>query len=74
MNLRGLGDRWLHGERLPGITFGPADHVQVRTGKHAGCGGRILLLMDGPPDPLYLLDLDDEGGPARVRQSALAPP
>lgn len=73
MNLRGLGDRWLHGEPLDGIAFGPADHVRVRDGKHAGQGGRILLLMGGPPDPLYLLDLDDEGGPARVRQSALAP-
>jgi hypothetical protein len=74
MNLRGLGDRWLQGERIAGIAFGPADHVHVREGKHAGRGGRILLLMAGPPDPLYLLDLDDEAGPARVRQSALAPP
>lgn len=73
MNLRGLGDRWLTGAPVEGVRFGPADHVWIRDGRHAGEGGRVLLLMSAPPNPLYLLDLDDDVGPARIRQSALDP-
>ena len=68
MTLRGLGDRWLAGEALDGVTFGQGDRVVAPDG-HAG---RVLLLMSGPPDPLYLVELDGVPRPRRMRQSALA--
>lgn len=67
----GLGDRWLAGEPIDGVTFGPGDAVLVRTGRAAGGMGRVRLLLGPPPDPRYLVELDDGEPAVRVRQSAL---
>lgn len=69
---RGLGDRWLAGERIDGVAFAQNDAVRVREGRHAGRLGRVLLLADAPPAAAYLVDLGD-GRPARLAQSALDP-
>jgi hypothetical protein len=67
MSVRGLGDRWLAGEAIDGVAFAQGARVVAADGR----AGRILLLMSGPPDPLYLVELDAEPRPRRVRQSAL---
>ncbi|MHB1225437.1 MAG: hypothetical protein ACYC2G_15515 [Gemmatimonadaceae bacterium] len=67
----GLGDRWLAGESIDGVTFGPADAVVVRAGRGAGSLGRVRLLLGPPPDPRYLVELDDGEPAVRVRQSEL---
>ena len=68
---RGAGDRWLAGERLPGVAFAFKDRVEVAAGSSAGLRGRILLLVALAPEPSYLVQLD-AGREARLRQSALA--
>ena len=70
---RGLGDRWLAGERVPNVAFALHDPVWVHEGRHAGRGGRVLLLLDASSDPLYLVALDGVGHGARIRQSLLRP-
>ena len=67
MSVRGLGDRWLAGEPIAGVAFAQGARVVAPDGRT----GRILLLMSGPPDPLYLVELDGDARPRRVRQSAL---
>ena len=69
---RGLGDRWLAGERIEDVAFAQGDAVRVRDGRHAGRVGRVLLLADAPPAAAYLVDLGD-GRPARLAQAALEP-
>ena len=71
MSLRGIGDRWLGGDSVPGVTFGHNDTVEITTGEHAGASGVILLLMAMRPEPKYLVQLRDGGGDVRVLQSAL---
>lgn len=70
---RGLGDRWLAGDALPNVAFALHDPVWVHEGRHAGRGGRVLLLLDASADPLYLVALDGVGHGARIRQSLLRP-
>lgn len=67
----GLGDRWLAGEPIEGVTFGPGDAVLVRTGRAAGGIGRVRLLLSPPPDPRYLVEITAGGASVRVRQSEL---
>lgn len=67
----GLGDRWLAGEPIDDVTFGPGDAVVVRTGRAAGGTGHIRLLLGPPPDPRYLVELGDGSAAVRVRQSEL---
>lgn len=68
---RGIGDRWLAGERVAGIQFALHDRVEVVLGRHTGQLGAIALLLEGPPDPLYVVTLGGGGRDIRVRQSAL---
>jgi hypothetical protein len=70
---RGLGDRWLAGELVPNVAFALHDSVWVHEGRHAGRGGRVLLLLDASADPLYLVALDGVGHGVRLRQSTLRP-
>ena len=72
MSVRGMGDRWLAGERLPGVTFALHDRVQIAAGRHAGAMGGILLLTGLHPEPTYLVALGADAT-ARVRQSVLRP-
>lgn len=67
----GLGDRWLAGEPIDGVNFGPGDAVLVRTGRATGGIGRVRLLLGPPPDPRYLVEPGDGGAAVRVRQSEL---
>lgn len=69
----GLGDRWMAGERLTGVTFALHDAVQVVEGPHAGRAGRVLLLAAPPPAAAYLVALDAGAAPVRVAQAALRP-
>ena len=68
----GIGDRWLAGERLPGVEHAQGARVRVTSGRHAGEAGRVALLA-APPDPeaAYIVHLDD-GRMVRVAAHALA--
>ena len=65
----GLGDRWLAGERIAGVTFALNDAVEVVAGRLTGQGGTVVLLMAVTPEPVYLVATS--AGDARVRQSEL---
>ena len=71
-SIRGVGDRWLAGEVVPGVSFGLHDRVQIAAGRHAGAMGGVVLLTLVRPEPTYLVALGD-GSAVRVRQSALRP-
>lgn len=71
MSLRGIGDRWLAGEPVSGVTFHHNDAVEITTGEHAGSAGVILLLMGLRPEPRYLVELRRERRDVRVPQSSL---
>lgn len=71
MTLRGLGDRWLAGERIEGIRFAHHDRVTVVGGAHDGDVGTVSLLLGPAPDPLYLVTLERGGRAVRLRQSEL---
>lgn len=71
MTLRGIGDRWLAGESVPGVTFGHNDAVEITEGEHVGEKGTIILLMALHPEPRYLVQLQEGRRDVRVRQSAL---
>ena len=70
MTRRGLGDRWLAGERVSGVAFAHNERVAFVGGRHDGEEGTIALLMAVDPEPLYLVTLP-RGGEVRVRQSSL---
>lgn len=74
MSLRGIGDRWLAGERIEGVLFGRGDTVSIAGGERAGERGTIVLLLDLAPEPLYLVELAAGRRDLKVRQSALRPP
>jgi hypothetical protein len=71
MNVRGLGDRWLAGEAVPGVDFAHNDSVEILTGSHAEQSGVIVLLLGIEPEPVYLVALGSGRGDVRVRQSGL---
>jgi hypothetical protein len=71
LSLRGVGDRWLAGERLAGVNFAQNDAVEIVSGSEAGERGAIILLLDLEPEPLYLVELGSGRGDRKVRQSAL---
>ena len=73
MELRGLGDRWLAGEPVPGVTFAHHDRVSIAAGRHAGERGLVQLLLAVSPEPVYLVDVGGGAHGVRVRQSALRP-
>jgi hypothetical protein len=73
VELRGVGDRWMAGERVDGVTFGPRAPVEITGGAHAGTRAVVALLADVREEPVYLVELD-AGGVARVRQSWLRTP
>ncbi len=68
---RGLGDRWLAGTDVPGVTFALNDAVEIVAGSRAGAIGSVILLLGVDPEPSYLVELATGAGDARVRQSAL---
>lgn len=68
--MRGIGDRWLAGERVEGITFAHHDQVRIARGPHAGSTGTVALLLSTAPEPTYLVSLG-AAGDARARQSEL---
>ena len=72
MDRRGIGDRWLAGERVADVRFGLHDAVEIITGRFAGACGTIALLLAVAPEPSYLVTLGG-GGDVRVRQSELRP-
>ena len=71
MTIRGLGDRWLAGEEVPGVAFAHNESVEILAGPHAGESGAIVLLLGIAPEPTYLVELGSARGDVRVRQSSL---
>lgn len=71
MNIRGMGDRWLAGERIPGVTFAHHESVDILTGPHAQERGAIVMLLGVDPEPVYLVELGSGRADVRVRQSGL---
>lgn len=69
----GLGDRWLRGEQLPGVSFALHDRVAIVGGSRDGQVGTVALLLAVAPHPLYLVTLDGDTGELKVRQSSLRP-
>ena len=69
MSARGLGDRWLAGDPIEGVAFGPGDPVRLRVAP-TRAPGHVRLLMRGPPDPRYLVELGD-GSAVRVGQAEI---
>ena len=72
MTLRGLGDRWLAGEPVNGVTFLQHARVSVTAGARLGARGTVMLLLGLEPEPAYLVALDS-GSDVKVRQSSLRP-
>ena len=73
MELRGVGDRWMAGEQVDGVAFGPRAPVEITGGTHTATRAVVLLLSDVREEPVYLVELA-AGGVARVRQSWLRTP
>ena len=71
MTIRGLGDRWLAGDAVPGVAFAHNQGVEVLTGARAQARGTIALLLRIEPEPVYLVALSDGRGDVRMRQSEL---
>ncbi len=68
----GIGDRWLAGERIPGVAFALHDAVEIVAGPFDGEQGFIALLMGLSPEAGYLVTVPTRGD-VRLRQSALRP-
>ena len=71
----GAGDRWLAGEPLAGVAFGPGQSVALARGTRAGARATVLLLVALEPEPLYRVRVQDASGASdelHVRQSALS--
>ena len=66
----GDGDRWLAGDVLPGVRFGPGARVAFARGSRAGERATVMLLVAVRPEPLYHVRAD-AGAELHVRQSAL---
>jgi hypothetical protein len=71
VNIRGLGDRWLAGEPVPGVAFARNDSVSILGGPYAKENGVVVMLLDVRSEPVYLIALGAGGGDVRVRQSGL---
>ena len=71
MSVRGIGDRWLAGEPIEGVSVHRHDAGEIVAGRHEGQFGRIELLMDVDPEARYLVKLDEAERLVPVNQSAL---
>lgn len=71
MTLRGIGDRWLAGEKIDGVSLQRHDAVDISAGRHEGEIGRVELLMDVQPEARYLIKLAQSGRLVPVSESAL---
>ena len=69
----GLGDRWLRGEPLPGVSFALHARVAIVGGSRDGQVGTVALLLAVFPHPLYLVTIDGGAGELKIRQSSLRP-
>ena len=65
-------NRWILGDRLPGVEFRMLQQVVVQRGAHAGLRGELISIYSSGADPLFHLELLD-GGDLYVRQSELLP-
>ena len=66
----GLGDRWLAGEAVEGVAFGPGQQVTFARGPRAGERATVLLLVAVQPAPTYRVRTAS-GDELHVRQPAL---
>lgn len=63
-------ERWMAGERLPGIERALNERVEVVDGPHAGARGEVVAAVAFAPEPVFVVDLD-AGTDVEVAQSAL---
>lgn len=70
--VRGIGDRWLAGEAIPGVRFGWHDRVRVVAGEHAGASGWVKLLARVGARVEYVVGKEG-GGEIRVRDTDMEP-
>ena len=68
--MRGIGDRWLAGERVEDVTFSHHERVMIVAGGREGAEGTVAMLLGIAPEPTYLVALGG-GGDVRVRQSEM---
>ena len=66
----GIGDRWLAGERLPGVQFALHDAVEIVAGERAGETARVMLLARVGGRVEYVVSVAGSGE-IRVAQDAL---
>ena len=66
----GVGDRWLAGETVDGVAFGPGQQVALARGPRAGERATVLLLVAVQPAPTYRVRTA-AGDELLVRQPAL---
>ena len=71
LEIRGVGDRWLDGEKIDGVEFPLHARVMITLGRHAGKIGTVAFLMNLDADPLYLVELAAGTGDVRVRGAGL---
>jgi hypothetical protein len=71
IEIRGVGDRWLDGEKIDGVDFPLHARVMITVGKYAGMTGTVAFLMNLDEDPLYLVELSAGTGDVRVRGAGL---
>jgi len=71
LDIRGVGDRWLSGEKIEGVELPLHARVMITLGRHAGTTGTVAFLMNLDADPLYLVELSEGTGDVRVRGGSL---
>ncbi|WP_445426026.1 hypothetical protein [Alishewanella sp. HL-SH06] len=62
-----LHNRWLGGERLPGVRFVMNDYVVVSSGNHAGEAGSVVSVIKFEPNILYIVETES-GKDIEVRE------
>ena len=62
-----LHNRWLGGERLPGVRFVMNDYVVVLSGVHAGEAGSVVSVVKFEPNTPYIVEAES-GKDIEVRE------
>lgn len=53
-----LHNRWLGGERLPGVRFVMNDYVLVSSGNHVGKAGSVVSVIKFEPNTSYIVETE----------------
>jgi hypothetical protein len=69
---RDTQNRWILGEKIPGVTYSMSQSVLVTSGPYAGSRGLLISLYSLRPEPLFHLESSDNED-FRVYQSEIRP-